>query len=131
MLVCLSRVCCSMQKRSTREWAKWHGRKTSNDSECRRSGSDIYWATPRPNHDKPSHPHVQSWAIFLSEGFRGSVRAIPIQEPATLALKRRMGVRGSTQGPPLPKIDIRPTGFHMTGIRCPGYMATFVRQLWW
>ena len=56
---------------------------------------------PKPSHNKPSHPHVPFWAILLSEGFRGSVRAIPSQEPATLVLKRRMGVRGSTQGPPL------------------------------
>ena len=55
----------------------------------------------KPSHNKPSHPHVLSWAIFLSEGFRASVRAIPSQEPATLVLKRRMGVRGTTQGPPL------------------------------
>ena len=83
------------------------------------------WATPKPSHNKPSHPHVPSWAIFLSKGFRASVRAIPSQGPATLVLKRRMGVRGSTQGPPLggqiaPRIDIRPTGFNMTGFRCPG-----------
>ena len=83
------------------------------------------WATPKPSHNEPSHPHVPSWAIFLSEGFRASVRAIPSQEPATLVLKRRMGVRGSTQGPPLggqipPEIDIRLTGFDMTGFRCPG-----------
>ena len=67
--------------------------------------TNIEWwttlATPKPSHNKPSHPHVPSWAIFLSEGFRASIRAIPSQEPATLILKRRMGVRGSTQGPPL------------------------------
>ena len=56
------------------------------------------WATPKPSHSKPSHPHVPSWAVFLSEGFRGSVRAIPGQGPATLVLKRRMGVRGNSQG---------------------------------
>ena len=58
-------------------------------------------ATPEPSHNKPSHPRVPSWAILLSEGFQGSVRATPSQELATLVLKRRMGVRGSTQGPPL------------------------------
>ena len=57
------------------------------------------WATPKASQNKPSRPHVPSWAIFLSEGFRGSVRAIPSEEPAPLVLKRRMGVRGSTQGP--------------------------------
>ena len=61
----------------------------------------ILWATPKPSHNKPSHPHVPSWAIFLSEGFRGSVRAIPGQGSATLVLKRRMGVRGSSHGPRL------------------------------
>ena len=91
------------------------------------------WATPKPNHNKPSHPHVLSWAIFLSQRFRGSVRAIPSQEPATLVLKRRMGVRGITQLPrPLggripPEIDIRPTGFHMTGFRCPGIKRSKTR----
>ena len=55
------------------------------------------WATPKPSHNKPSHPHVPSWA----KGFRGSVRAIPSQEPATPVLKCRMGVRGRAQGPPL------------------------------
>ena len=39
----------------------------------------------------PVIPHVPSWAIFLSEGFRGSVRAIPSQEPVTLVLKRKNG----------------------------------------
>ena len=29
------------------------------------------WFTPKPNHNKPSHPHVLSWAVFLSKGFRG------------------------------------------------------------
>ena len=42
------------------------------------------WATPKPSHDKRSHPHVLSWTIFLFERVRGSVRAIPSQEPATL-----------------------------------------------
>ena len=47
------------------------------------------------------NPHVPSWAIFLSEEFRGSVWASPSQEPATLVLQCRMGVRVSSQGPPL------------------------------
>ena len=64
----------------------------------RKKLGDRDWATPKPSHNKP---HVLSWAVFLSEGFRASVRAIPSQEPATLVLKRGMGVRGSTQGPPL------------------------------
>ena len=32
------------------------------------------WTTPKPSHSKPSHPHVQSWETFLSEGFWGIPR---------------------------------------------------------
>ena len=50
------------------------------------------WATPKPNHNKPSHPRVLSWAIFLSGGISEKFRARSLQP---LVLKCRMGVQGS------------------------------------
>ena len=44
-------------------------------------------APTKSSHNKPNHPHVRSWAIFLSEGLWGSVLAIPSQEPAKLVLR--------------------------------------------
>ena len=77
------------------------GKVPKSTKRINKDGGVQKWATPKPSHNKPSHPHVPSWAIFLSEGFRGSVQAVPSQEPATLVLKCRMGVQGSTQEPPL------------------------------
>ena len=81
------------------------------------------WVTPK--HNKPNHPHVLSWAIFLSEGFRGISEQFRANSLQPIVLKCRMGVRESIPGTTpgrsnSPNFHIRPTGVNLTGFKCPG-----------
>ena len=74
--------------------------------------------------------HVLSWAIFLSEGFRGISEQFRARSLQPFALKCRMGVRRSTPKTTpgrsnSPKIDVRPTCFNMAGFRSPGVTVRF------
>ena len=55
------------------------------------------WATPKPKYNRPSHPHVLSWAFFCP---RDSEARPSNSEPIALVLKCRLGVRGSNPGTP-------------------------------
>ena len=59
-----------------------------------------------------------SWAIFLSEGFRAVSEQFQARSLQPLALKCKMGVRGSTLGTTpgrsnSPQTEFRPTGFNI------------------
>ena len=77
------------------------------------------WVTPKPSHNKPNPPVLVIHMSCLGPFFCPRARSL---EP--LVLKCRTGVRGSTPrttlGGQIPhKIDIRQTGFNMTGFRRP------------
>ena len=56
------------------------------------------WFTPKPSHNKPSHLHVWSWAISLSEGFRGISEQFRARSPKPFVLKCRIAVQGRIPG---------------------------------
>ena len=61
------------------------------------------WATPKPNHNKSSHPHVLSWAILLSEGCRG------ISEQFRARSRQDQGLVAHDCGYPLSRYTCRAT----------------------